>query len=115
MGVSTPILDRLVKLLKAIDDGQKVAELRLYPSIDAFGSRAEYIRHGLDAERFWHNIERVLSEVPSLSITIMCTFNALSVTSFKVLLERVAELFMKHRTEKRTSADLYRYLLFAIS
>jgi hypothetical protein len=52
-------MDRFLNLLPELT---KYMFLRLQPSIEALGKRAEYIRYGLDWNRFEGNIRRILSE-----------------------------------------------------
>jgi organic radical activating enzyme len=68
---------------------EKLDDVRLYTSLEAVGSKAEYIRFGLNYNKFWSNIDRLLHEIPKLKITFMCTYNALSVTSFTDFLKEV--------------------------
>jgi organic radical activating enzyme len=68
---------------------EKLDNVKLYTSLEAVGSKAEYIRFGLNYNKFWDNIDRLLYEVPKLGITFMCTYNALSVTSFTDFLKEV--------------------------
>jgi hypothetical protein len=85
-------IDQFLERAKAIQAARKVRQLSVFTSIDAWGRRGEYIRHGLRHEYFWGNVERVLRELPGVDLTFMCTFNALSVTSFQPLLAHVLEL-----------------------
>ncbi|MES2528063.1 MAG: twitch domain-containing radical SAM protein [Bdellovibrionota bacterium] len=50
------------KFLSKLPELTKYIFLRLQPSMEAMGPRAEYIRYGLDWTRFEHNIRRILSE-----------------------------------------------------
>jgi hypothetical protein len=52
-------MDRFLSLLPELT---KYMFLRLQPSIEALGKKAEYIRYGLDWNRFEGNIRRILSE-----------------------------------------------------
>jgi hypothetical protein len=66
-------------------------------SVDAFGKRAEYIRHGLDFDRMMTNVEEFLDRIPVRnSITFICTYNNLSITSMDRLLEKILELRKKY-------------------
>ena len=68
---------------------EKLDTVQLYTSLEAVESKAEYIRFGLDYNKFWSNVDRLLHEVPKLRITFMCTYNALSVTSFTDFLKEI--------------------------
>ncbi len=57
-----------------------------YVSLDAWGAKAEYIRHGLDFNLLWDRVNQYLAEVPSYnSLTFIITMNNLSVTSLSEL------------------------------
>jgi hypothetical protein len=57
-----------------------------YVSLDAWGTQAEYIRHGLDFELLWDRVNQYLNEVPSYnSLTFIITMNNLSVTTLPEL------------------------------
>jgi organic radical activating enzyme len=73
-----------------------VGKVSIYTSVDSWGARAEYIRHGLRHEYFWNSVENALETFPRLEFVFMCTFNALSVTGFAPLLERVRELQLRY-------------------
>jgi len=59
MNTKAPQMDRFLNLLPELT---KYLFLRLQPSIEALEGRAEYIRYGLDWNRFEGNIRRILSE-----------------------------------------------------
>ena len=72
---------------------EKVEHMMQFVSVDAFGKRAEYIRHGLDFDRMMANVEEFLDRIPVRnSITFICTYNNLSITSMDKLLEKILEL-----------------------
>lgn len=98
LGISSRHLERFLKVAERITANNLIRELRLFTSVDTWGARAEYVRHGLDYEAFLHNIDRVCTSLPNVKITIMVTFNALSVTSFREFLEQVLELKERHGT-----------------
>ncbi len=95
LSVPDELIDQLVSRLRPIAEKRKAKQVTVYTSLDAWGPRAEYIRHGMDLGRMMRNVDRVLSEVPGVKLTFMCTFNALSVTSFESLLEAVLALKKK--------------------
>lgn len=65
-----------------------------YVSLDsAPGPQAEYIRHGMSAERVANNVSRYLTEVPNCnSLTFIVTMNNLSVTGFRELMQWILQL-----------------------
>ena len=78
---------------------QKVEHFMQFVSVDAWGKQAEYIRHGLDFNRMWDNVNEFLERIPHRnSVTFIVTYNNLSVVSLRKLLEGILELRKKHST-----------------
>jgi organic radical activating enzyme len=69
-----------------------------YVSLDSgSGPQAEYIRHGMSADRVVCNVNRFLTEVPTRnSLTFIVTMNNLSVTGFKKYMEWILHLRKVH-------------------
>lgn len=89
LGVSQ---DKLTKLIASVNAGKKnIKEFTFYTSLDTWGPAAEYIRTGLNCEIFEKNLKKLISEIPEMHITIMCTFNALSLHSFDEFLVKILE------------------------
>ena len=77
---------------------------RVYTSVDTHGAPAEYIRHGLNYDDWYNNIDRMMTELPRTKFTVMCTANIFSVTNFKRLLEDIYHLKVKHFNKHRKVA-----------
>ncbi len=101
LGAPAVLMQKFKSALVEIENRNALRQLQVFTSIDAYGVRAEYIRFGLKTEIFWKNLESILSETKKCSVTIMCTFNALSVTSFSDLIDHVDRLNVKYRSEIR--------------
>lgn len=97
LSVPANYLDRFTDLVKVILSEKKCRKFEVYTSLDTFGEQAEYIRFGLDYDEFLTNIRNLLKNVPKLKLTIMCTFNALSVPRFKRFLEEIRALKLEFR------------------
>jgi organic radical activating enzyme len=70
-----------------------------YVSLDAWGTQAEYIRHGLDFDLLWDRVNQFLTEVPARnSITFIVTMNNLSVTSLDSLFAGILGLRKTYST-----------------
>ncbi len=75
-------LETLPKLTKAF------RKVDLNISMESYGARAEYIRSGLDWERWVSNLDQVLKvREDNLTLSLQMAINALSVTSLKDYLE----------------------------
>ena len=92
LGVPDKLIDRLIEKIKKIEDGNKVKELIIFTSADAWGEQAEYIRTGLEFNRFWDNVNKILEACPRVIITFMATYNALSVFNYSKLISEVYNL-----------------------
>jgi hypothetical protein len=92
LGVPDELITKLIEKLKRITEEDKVKGFVLFTSCDAWGEQAEYIRNGLQFPRFWNNVNRILREVPRITITFMVTYNMLSVFSFDKLIKGVYQL-----------------------
>ena len=76
-------------LPKKIEDGNRVKQLVIFTSVDTWGEQAEYIRHGLEFNRFWDNVNKIMSQCPRVIITFMSTYNALSLFNYNKLIKEV--------------------------
>lgn len=106
--VPKDILDKFIEKAKRIQDKQLIKEFQVYTSCEAKGSRAEYIRHGLDYNQWLDNCRRILSEIPNSKLTNMATYNALSVTSFQEFMQDWLQLRREFMTgpERRNPISL---------
>ncbi len=86
------LYDKFITLMKKIIDKNAVKNFKLYTSCEAVGQKAEYIRYGLDYNKWLDNCYKFMELVPNSKLTIMSTYNALSVTSFKHFLKDVYDL-----------------------
>ena len=97
LGVPQNLIDRLIEKLLYITENNLAKEVVLFTSIDGWGPQAEYIRHGLEFNRFWDNVNKVLEKVPKVFITFMSTYNALSVFSYYDLMKNILVLKDAHK------------------
>jgi organic radical activating enzyme len=98
LGVPDDVYERFLGLVREVLERRAVASFHLYSSVDAHGRRAEYIRHGLDYDKWIANARRYFETVPDSQLTIMSTFNALSLTSFVPMMRDVLMLRRAYRT-----------------
>ena len=102
LGGPKQLIDPFLERMKRIEDEDKVKEFILFTSVDGWGAQAEYPRHGLDFNYFWDNCNKVLTTLERCNLTFMSTYNALSVPSYKKLIDGVYQL-----KEEYSSADRY--------
>lgn len=74
---------------KLIDSSHSIDNFHLYTSCEATGKQAEYIRDGLDFNRFKENLESLAEKGRFKSLNIMMTINALCVFSIVDLFDQI--------------------------
>jgi organic radical activating enzyme len=98
MSVPQRNLDKFIDRAKSLKENKKVKDIVLYTSVDTWGDQAEYIRNGLDLERWEYNVHRYLTEVPNGTLGFMITVNLLSIFNFEKLLDKILELRKQYNT-----------------
>ena len=101
LGVPDKLIDKLLDIVEDLTENNKVREFIIFTSCEATGRQAEYSRHGLDYDKFWVNIEKILSRLPKVTVNIMAAFNALSVFTYPDLIDKVYEFKRKYHNDKR--------------
>jgi len=100
LGINDNLVDRFIEKVNRITDppaivhssDSKVKELTIFTSIDTWGPQADYIRDGLEFNKFWDNMNKILTKCPRTSIGIMSTYNALSIPNYHKLIKGVFDL-----------------------
>ncbi len=101
LGSPDDLIDRLIDKIKIIEDNNLVKELVLYTSCDTWGNQAEYIRNGMEFNRFWDNVTKILSKTNRVVIVFMSTYNALSVFNYDKLIRGVHSLKKQFNSNDR--------------
>lgn len=101
LGISDELVDKFIEKIKRIEDEGRVNEFVIFTSVDAWGKQAEYIRNGLEFNRFWDNVNKILSASPRIVLTVMSTFNALSVPSYTKLVNNIYTLKTNYANSDR--------------
>ena len=60
LGVPDELIDRFIEKIQKIEDEKRVREFIVFTSIDTWGEQAEYTRNGLEFNRFWDNMNKIL-------------------------------------------------------
>lgn len=89
LGVDQKLLDEFFAKCNQIKEKGMVKRLQIFTSCDTWGKQAEYIRPGLNYQKWYYNLWNLSLRYPNLDITIMCTFNLLSIPQFKKFLNDV--------------------------
>ena len=101
LGAPDNLIDKLIEKIKTIIEDSRVNEFILFTSADTWGEQAEYLRNGMEFSKFWSNIRKILTEIPQITITIMSTFNMLSVFSYETLIDEVYNLKKEFKNNHR--------------
>ncbi len=95
LGVKPILVKRLAEKVEKLRLEKKIKRFKLFTSLDTWDNRAEYIRTGLNLQLWEENFNTYLTTTKN-PITFMITFNILTVTSFKSLLEKMLEWRKKY-------------------
>ncbi len=101
LGVDDDLIDKLIDKVGKITNGGKVRECIIYTSCDTYGKQAEYIRYGLDFDKLFNNIEKILSKLDKVTVVVMSTFNIFSIFSYDLLVKKIYELKVKYFNTSR--------------
>ena len=101
LGVPDKLIDRLIEKIKRLEDENRVKEFIIFTSVDTWGEQAEYTRHGLVFNKFWDNVNKVMTECNRVNLTFMVTYNALSVPNFEKLIHGVYDLKREYASPDR--------------
>lgn len=96
MGVPDSLLDKFIEKIQIICNENKVKQFKIFTSCDAHGAQADYIRNGLDYNKWLSNIRKVLDTVPNCTFTVMSTYNALSVFSYIPFMKDILDIKMEY-------------------
>jgi hypothetical protein len=101
LGVPDSLVDKLIEKIKRIEDEHRVKEFVIFTSADSWGEQAEYIRSGLEFNRFWDNVNKIMASCPRVIVTFMVTYNALSVPNYHKLIKGVYDLKTEYQSTDR--------------
>ena len=80
--VPPQLFEKFLEKIKIICGEKKVKKFKVFTSCDTYGAQAEYIRDGLNYDLWLTNLRRVLKEVPNCTMTIMSTYNVMSIPQY---------------------------------
>jgi organic radical activating enzyme len=101
LGVPDKLIDKLIEKIQIIEEQNLVKDLLIYTSCDTAGVQAEYIRTGLDYNKWKSNVNKVLSSTKKCSIIVMSTYNALSIPNYKELITDIYDIKVKYNSKER--------------
>ena len=88
------------KLLDFIDRVRDIPSLDIYTSNESVDSAAEYIRDGLDYQLWMQNAQELLTHDHIRALHVMCTINALCLTTLPNFLSQLMGLKQQHGKER---------------
>ena len=91
LGISPDRYETFLKKIEKLTAEKKLKNFMMYTSADTHGMQAEYIRTGLNYGKWLDNVKTFLQRIPG-RLTVMVTFNALSVPRFNDFLQDILEL-----------------------
>lgn len=103
--VTEEIFEKFLKEVKFITENNLIKQMKIFTSAEAYGEQCNYIRNGMDYDLWKKNTKRLLEEVPQVDLTLMSTYNLLSVFSYTDFLKDILELkndFIWTNNEKTT-------------
>ena len=80
------------RLDKLINVAKEFRNFDLYTSCESYGKHAEFVRHGLNYDKWKHNMLRFAREAQYRNIHVMMTISALSVWTVKDFMLDILEL-----------------------
>ena len=86
------IFDKFIEKIKIIINEKKVKKFKLFTSAEAHGKQSEYIRFGMNYDKWLSNIHRLYKEIPGIEFTIMSTYNVLSLTTYNKFLDDILDI-----------------------
>ena len=90
------LIDKFIKKLQIIQERQLVKVIDVYTSAESHGDQAEYIRYGMNYNKWLSNVDRIITEVPEVRVGLMSTYNVLSIPKYKMFLEDILKIRRKH-------------------
>jgi len=96
---------RFIDQCQTLEQKNAVNKITVYPSAEATGQQAEYIRDGLDWNRFKTNIEQLLESTENVKVSFMSTVTVLSLPTLPNFCDWVIELKDRFGSA-RVKADL---------
>ena len=83
-----------------IEQIKDLPHLEIYTSNEAVDSAAEYIRDGLDYQLWMHNVQELLEQTSVKALHVMCTINALCLTTLPNFLTQLMRLKQHYGKER---------------
>jgi len=88
--VQEDLIDKLISKINQLEG--KIKEIQIFSSGEATGIQAEYIRFGLNYDKWLINMEKIAHNCKNVLLATMTTVNLLSVPSFSSFIDHILDL-----------------------
>lgn len=105
LGMSDEQFEKFLSLYQKL--AEKIPEIALFTSIESGKAEAEYTRFGLNYGKFWNRIRRLIREIPRLTVTLMATYNILSVDTYLDTIQNAYKAKCLDNTREKGIARVY--------
>lgn len=100
--VEQSLWQKYLDYVQRITDSGSVEHFMQFVSLDCVGSRAEYIRDGLDFALLWDRVNQYLQTIKQRSsITFIVTVNNLSLTTMRALMNNILWLRRQYNQDRQ--------------
>jgi organic radical activating enzyme len=91
------LFNLFLEKIKIIINEKKLKKFKLFTSAEAHGEQSNYIRFGMNYDKWLTNIHRVFQEIPDIEFTIMSTYNIMSLPTYTNFLKDILHIKRKYR------------------
>jgi organic radical activating enzyme len=99
MSVPQRNIEKFITVTNDLVDNNKILGFSLFTSIDTWGVQAEWIRNGLDIEKFENNLHYFMQTAKTPFLSFMVTFCLLAIPRFTDFLDKILELRKQYNVE----------------
>lgn len=99
LDVPEELFEQFIQKMTIIQQNKSVKSFKVYTSNEAHGKHSEYIRFGLNYDKWLKNCHRVLNDVPDSHLTVMAAYNILSLPSFKLFMDDIIDMKWKYTVQ----------------
>jgi organic radical activating enzyme len=89
------IFEKFLARIQIIIEKKLVKKFKLFTSAEAHGQQCNYVRFGMDYDKWLSNIHKVYQAIPDIEFTIMSTYNILSIHSYPQFLDDILQIKRK--------------------
>lgn len=100
------LFNTFLEKIQIIINEKKVKDFKIFTSAEAHGKQAEYIRFGMDYDKWLKNIHKTFQLIPNIEFSIMSTYNILSLTSYIKFLDDILEIKCMYSDHTKTNTPV---------